>query len=208
MAGKLIPMIVSRNMEDLRQRVAPLQFRKWCLWELEGADSRMRLRGLPVDEATLNHATWVLFGSREIPDLHGELRPLYDRSQGTCESILLAMPKFDCEGLVEEAVSKETGAGSNGGEHEEGASVETGAGKNGGAHARAAQSSASAPASPDSGGGGRVMSGQRKRPRCPSFGDEAPTEPTPGTLPWRWGPIVPSRVRTVRPASSLPASQE
>ena len=66
--------------EFLRQRVAPLQFRKQGLWELEGADSRMRLRDLPVDEATLNHATWVLFGSREIPDLHGELRPLYDRS--------------------------------------------------------------------------------------------------------------------------------
>ena len=67
--------------------------------------SRMRLRDLPVDEATLNHATWVLFGSREIPDLHGELRPLYDWWQGTRESILLAMPEFDYEGLVEEAGS-------------------------------------------------------------------------------------------------------
>ena len=86
--------------------------------------------------------------------------------------------------------------------------METGAGEDGGAHARAAQSSAPASAGPDSRGGGRAMSGQRKRPRCLSLGDEAPTEPTPGTLPWRWVPIVPSRVRTVRPALSLPASQE
>ena len=69
------------------------------------SDSRRWLRGLPVDEATLNHASWVLFGSREILDLHGELCPLYDWSQGTRESILLTMPEFDCEGLVEEAVS-------------------------------------------------------------------------------------------------------
>ena len=56
----------------------------------------MRLLGLPVDEVMLNHATWVLFGSREIPDLHGKLRPLYDRSWGTRESILRAMSEFDC----------------------------------------------------------------------------------------------------------------
>ena len=55
--------------EFLRQCVTPLQFRKRGLWELEGADSRMRLRGLPIDEVTLNHATWVLFGSREIPGI-------------------------------------------------------------------------------------------------------------------------------------------
>ena len=35
------------------------------------------------------------------------------------------MLEFDYEGLVEEAVSQEAGAGSNGGEHEEGAPVET-----------------------------------------------------------------------------------
>ena len=111
--------------EFLRQRVAPLQFRRRGLWELDGANCRMRHHELPIAESTLDYATWVLFRSGPIPDLHGEIRPIYDRSRKTRRSILSAMPHFDCEGLVVGASPGEAGAGSGG--HEGGPSREAGA---------------------------------------------------------------------------------
>ena len=90
------------------------------LWELKGADNRMRLCGLPVSEATPNYATWVLFGSEEFLGLHGEICPLYDRSRRTHESNLLAMPELNYEGLIEGATPEEAGVGGDSGAHEAG----------------------------------------------------------------------------------------
>ena len=117
----------------------------------------------------LGYTSWVLFGSGEIPDLHGEIRPLYDRSRKTRGSILSAMPQFDCEGLVEGAVPEEAGVG--GGGREEGAPSEPGAGEAKGARGETVQPSAATSAGPDSENGERAVRDQRKRPQPPSPDD-------------------------------------
>ena len=151
------------------------------LWELEGASDRIRLRGLSVDEAMLGYASWVLFGSGKILDLHGEIRPLYDRSRKTRKSIMSAMPQFDYEGLVEGAVLGE--AGVCGGIHEGGSLSEPGAGEDEGAHREAVRPSVAAPAGLDSEGEGRAEQDRQKRSRSPSPEDGGLMRSSLGTSP-------------------------
>ena len=167
--------------EFLCQHVAPLKFYRRGLWELDGADCRMRLRELPIADSTLDYATWVLFGLWQIHDLHGEIRPLYNRSRKTRRSILSAMPHFDCEGLIVGAIPREDGAGSGG--HEVGPSREAGASEDATPRGDVAQTSAVAPTGPGLEGERHVMPDRRKRPSHPPPGDGDPAGPLPEAAP-------------------------